>query len=588
MADLNDLCVMMLKQLWGALQLRFPTSHTSSDASLLQDQFHEDVFRDHTRHPLVGRDVILRDVFEAIDRPANLVVLQGLTGVGLSSLVSHFYKRLCAHVPEGMYVSAIHFVGGCPNSTESRVIMNRMATFLIKRFNMDQQLPLDYTELVRAFRDILCQAATAAGPRRHIVLIIDALHMISSSHFGHMLQWLPEGLPATVHILLTAVSDSEQGQLLSRRLPQQQIIDIPPLSRAGASELISTILHDMNRALSVAQMQCILNKADGMKPAFLSLSCQLVHDFGKFDRVFSLNERLDAFVENLPQDLRMLGTTLVERFDEEFPKEEYGDLVEKVFCYAATSRDGLSDIELLDLLGNMEGGIIQPISSMIWSRIFMSLAPFTMSAPPNQGRYVLFKHYCIVLAIQRMYFADSARSLELWVKVYSFVQAKLRAQEKDSLDVASDALKNVTARNLEERYHSKLAKYFQLREQGDARTSWTGVYPRALQQLPHHLVTARMWDKLVDTITDLRFIEGKFRLGMGHDVISDLIEALASAAPKSKSASSDKSAKLSNNHRKVIAMYQFVSQHFQALLSEPRLVFQYAHAIFLHLICVTL
>lgn len=588
MTDLNDLCVMMLKQLWGALQLRFPTSQTSSDASLLQDQFHEYVFRDHTRHPLVGRDVILRDVFEAIDRPANLVVLQGLTGVGLSSLVSHFYKRLCAHVPEGMYVSAIHFVGGCPNSTESRVIMNRMATFLIKRFNIDQQLPLDYTELVRAFRDILVQAATAAGPRRHIVLIIDALHMISSSHFGHMLQWLPEGLPPTVHILLTAVSDSEQGQLLSRRLPQQQIIDIPPLSRAGASELISTILQDMNRALSVAQMQCILNKADGAKPAFLSLSCQLVHDFGKFDRVFSLNERLDAFVENLPQDLRMLGTTLVERFDEEFPKEEYGDLVEKVFCYAATSRDGLSDIELLDLLGSMEGGIIQPISSMIWSRIFMSLAPFTMSAPPNQGRYILFKHYCIVLAIQRIYFADSARSLALWVKVYSFVQAKLRAQEKDSLDVASDALKNVTARNLEERYHSKLAKYFQLREQGDARTSWTGIYPRALQQLPHHLVTARMWDKLVDTLTDLRFIEGKFRLGMGHDVISDLIEALASAAPKSKSASSDKSAKLSNNHRKVIAMYQFVSQHFQALLAEPRLVFQYAHAIFLHLVFVTL
>jgi hypothetical protein len=97
-----------------------------------------------------------------------------------------------------------------------------------------------------------------------------------------------------------------------------------------------------------------------------------------------------------------------------------------------------------------------------------------------------------------------------------------------------------------------------------------------------------MWDKLVDTITDLRFIEGKFRLGMGHDVISDLIEALASAAPKSKSASSDKSAKLSNNHRKVIAMYQFVSQHFQALLSEPRLVFQYAHAVSLHLIFVTL
>jgi hypothetical protein len=218
--------------------------------------------------------------------------------------------------------------------------------------------------------------------------------------------------------VLTVVSDSEQGQLLSRRLPKQQIIDVPPLSRAGASELISTMLHDMHRALSVAQMTCILNKADGLKPAFLSLSCQLVHDFGKFDRVFSLNERLDVFVEKLPQDLRMLGTTLVERFDEEFPKEQYGDLVEKVFSYVATSRDGLSDAELLDLLGNMEGGTIQPASRLIWSRIYMSLEPFIMPAPPNQDRYILLKHYCLVLAVQRIYFADSPRSLDLWVKVY--------------------------------------------------------------------------------------------------------------------------------------------------------------------------
>lgn len=576
MTDLNDMCVMMLKQLWGALQLRFPTSTSSSDPSLLQDRYHDCVFHEHTRHPIIGREVILRDIFEALERPATLLLVQGLTGVGLSGIASHLHKRLCSHIPEGRYVSTIHYIGGCPFSTESRVIMNRMIKFLLKRFNIDRQLPLDYTELTRAFRSILAQAAALAPPQQRIILLVDALHMISSAHFGHMLQWLPEGLPPNIHIVLTVVSDSEQGQLLSRRLPKEQVIDVPPLSRAGASELISTILNGMNRALSVAQMQCILAKADGLKPAFLSLSCQLVHDFGRFDRVFSLNERLDVFVESIPQDLRMLGTTLVERFDEEFPKEQYGDLVEKVFSFAATSRDGLSDTEMLDLLGNMEGGAIQPISRMIWSRMFMSLDPFIMSSPPNQDRYILFKHYCLVLAVQRMYFADSSRSLDLWVKVYSFVQAKLRTQQKDSLDVASDALKNVTARNLEERYHSKLAKYFQLREQGEARMSWTGIYPRALQQLPHHLVTARMWDKLVDTLTDLRFVEGKFRLGMGHDVISDLIEALASAAPKSKSTSGEKSAKLSNNHRKVIAMYQFVSQNFQALLSEPRLVFQYA------------
>jgi ATP/maltotriose-dependent transcriptional regulator MalT len=129
-----------------------------------------------------------------------------------------------------------------------------MIAFLLKRFSIDRQLPLDYTELVRAFQSVLAQAAAAAGPHQRIVLIIDALHMISSSHFGHMLQWLPDGLPPSVHVVLTVVSNSEQGQLLSRRLPKQQIIDVPPhLSRAGASELISTMLHDMNRALSVAQ-----------------------------------------------------------------------------------------------------------------------------------------------------------------------------------------------------------------------------------------------------------------------------------------------------------------------------------------------
>lgn len=52
-----------------------------------------------------------------------------------------------------------------------------------------------------------------------------------------------------------------------------QLVDVPPLSRAGASEVISSILHDRIRAHIVMGMNFIFSKVDGLKTVIFVVVC---------------------------------------------------------------------------------------------------------------------------------------------------------------------------------------------------------------------------------------------------------------------------------------------------------------------------
>ncbi len=62
-------------------------------------------------------------------------------------------------------------------------------------------------------------------------------------------------------------------------------------------------------------------------------------------------------------------------------------------------------------------------------------------------------------AIQKFYFPDSPRAASLWIKVYNFAVARERERDfqtgghSGGLALATEALKNMTARNAEEKYH---------------------------------------------------------------------------------------------------------------------------------------
>ena len=64
------------------------------------------------------------------------------------------------------------------------------------------------------------------------------------------------------------------------------------------------------------------------------------------------------------------------------------------------------------------------------------------------------------------------------------------------------------------------------------RASWAGRYPRALEELPFHLTQSRGWSRLEEVLLDLRFIEGKFRQQMGHDLLQDFVLAVQAKAPE--------------------------------------------------------
>ena len=186
-------------------------------------------------------------------------------------------------------------------------------------------------------------------------------------------------------------------------------------------------------------------------------------------------------------------------------------MVVDTLCLLACARHGLSESEVKQMNPRYDprcfdgAGIKHPdveLPMLMYSDFYERLDPFMRATPRNRIQNLQFRDWSFLRAVQKLYFPDQPKAASLWLKVFSFVIARKKAAEfstsgaGDGLKLAADAMKNMTARNAEERYHSLISKYFQQHEDGGGRAAWSGRYQRTLLELPYHLIMGRMWGQL--------------------------------------------------------------------------------------------
>ncbi|KAJ1490103.1 WD40-repeat-containing domain protein [Baffinella frigidus] len=219
---------------------------------------------------------------------------------------------------------------------------------------------------------------------------------------------------------------------------------------------------------------------------------------------------------------------------------------------------------------------------------------------------VQFQQWAMLRSIQKYYFPDNFASSQLWIKIHTFVMARDLSGKKyyfpdnfaasllwikihtfvmsrhlsgkvnkagaaAGLNLVSEAMKNSTTRNAEEVFHSRLARFFKEREMAsmNPRALWSGRYPRALSELAYHMSLSRSWSQLEELLLDLRFIEGKFRQRLGHDLLQDFV--LAAKAPEAA-----KWGKWGDAHKRIQDVHRFIAQNFELLQTDSSQCFQLA------------
>jgi len=367
--------------------------------------------------------------------PARPLILTGESGCGKSALFAEWVARWRTKHPDDLVIQ--HYIGSTAESADWQGIVRRLLGELKRAFGIADEIPLQSEALRTALSDWLVKTA---GSRR-IVLVLDALNQLSADDpAARQLGWLPVVVPRNVCLLVSSLPGESLDALRRRGWPE---LAVPLFGRADVRPAATAYCAIFARKLP----QEILAKLEGTPAACNALFLRAVLDelrqFGEHER---LAERTAWYVS--APDLPELFDRILTRWHDDFGRDpEHPDLVRRSLCLIACARFGLSEAELLDLLGN-DG---QPLPRRTWT-------PFHLAAE---------------------------NALAVRSGLLNFGHDHLRAA------VRQRWLGNAEA---ERQFRLQLAGYF---------TAMTEPTDRKLDELPALLRDTSEWERLKDLLADL-------------------------------------------------------------------------------------
>lgn len=402
------------------------------------------------------------------DAAGHVLTVTGEPGCGKSALLAEFVARVRRRRARLAVVAC--FVGAAPGSAELTTLLRDILVRLKAQCGLDEPLPDDPAELRRA----LGRWLEAAGARRPVLLVVDALNQLEPGHRSHELDWLPLELPQGVHGVVSTTA-GRCLEVLEQRGPPDHRLEVGTLAAPERREIVERQLARHGKRLDAAHLARLLDTAarpDARLPLYLLVALHELCLFGDYDgldrRLGRLPPRVDALFEQVLQRLEL----------------DHGAALCTAACRClAAARSGLAETELLDVLGR--AGVV--VSRLDWTRFYRALEPYLQPMDDDGGGLLDFFHEQLRLAVLRRCFgmaAPGAPPTAAW-----------------------------------RRTHRGLAASFAGRARDDARR-WRADAGRALSELPFHLRRAAAWPALVRTLGDLQYIEAACVAGLSYALVA--------------------------------------------------------------------
>jgi hypothetical protein len=259
-------------------------------------------------------------------------VIVGEAGSGKSSFMCKLVRDLHRSVGDDWCVLS-HFVGSTPGSTFIERLLIRLGRFLE---GDEWTPPSDEAELLKILNNVLLRASLRG---KKVAIFIDAVNQLDEANHAHDLTWLPHWLPPNIKIVVSVLSSTCLDNL-QQRTPPSYFQTLKPLDDGISGKIVQHALGRYNKALDQSQMALLLEKEGKSNPQFLMIAC------GEL-RVFGIFELVTKQIIALPGTLQSLYQHVFRRLI-----EDYGELILLVLCLLETSRHGLLETELLELLGD--------------------------------------------------------------------------------------------------------------------------------------------------------------------------------------------------------------------------------------------
>jgi tetratricopeptide (TPR) repeat protein len=348
-----------------------------------QEAMRHDAYAASRRVAFIGRGELLRQMDEHISVSGALpLVLTGESGCGKSSLLAEWSAHWRAKNPEDLVIQ--HFIGSTSKSADWQGLVRRILGELKRAFSIDDELP----EKLRA---ALQEWLTKAAGKRRVVLVIDALNQISTDDpAAKQLGWLPFAIPPNVRLLVSSLSGETLESLRKRNWYELKV----PLF--GSSDIVSAAEAYFN-IYSKKLPGGILAKLEATPAANPLYLRSVLDELRQFGRHEELEAKAKEYLE--ASDLSSLFDRILTRWDEDFGRNPvHPDLVRRTLCLVACSRFGLSEKELLDLLGTAH----ELLPRRYWTPLYLAAE----NAMAQQSGLLTFGHEYLRTAVLRRWLQD--------------------------------------------------------------------------------------------------------------------------------------------------------------------------------------
>ena len=298
-----------------------------------------------------------QEYFERLDAHAAgggppLVVL-GESGSGKSALLANWALAYRGRHPEELLL--VHFIGATPASADWTAMLRRILGELNRRFGLGIEIPDKPDALRAAFANALHMAAA----RGRVILILDALNQLEDRDQAPDLVWLPPVIPEDVRLIVSTLPGRSLDDLARRGWPA---LTVQPLAAGERRELIEQYLGQYRKELSEARAERVAAAPQTANPLYLRALLEEL-------RLFGVHETLDECISDYlaAATVDELYERILARYEEDYEGERPG-LVRDAMSLLWAARRGLSEAELLDLLGD-DG---TPLPRAHWSPLYLA------------------------------------------------------------------------------------------------------------------------------------------------------------------------------------------------------------------------
>lgn len=421
---------------------------------VLEARAHAAFAEERAQH-FTGREDVLARIREYVTGDERVVLgVAGGAGAGKSALMARAAHEAGEALPGAVLVT--RFIGTTAASTDLVSLLQGLCREVAAAYGTPDLAPSADWETVAGTLALWLSVATEDRP---LVIFLDALDQLARTEDAQWLAWLPFDLPPHVRLVVSAAPGDSQWVLRASLRPHQ-ILDLPPMTIDEGAAMLDRMLLASGRTLQPNQRAAVLSGFAAVgSPLYLRLAAEEARRWRSQTTPPVLGASVAALVHQ----------NLLKRLE---ARSQHGPLlVERALGLLAASRHGLSEDELVDVLGADPDVLAdfnrrspyspdsEELPVAVWSRLLSDLAPYLGERLADGAALLVFFHRELGAAARDRYLSAE------------------RGRER----------------------HRALARHF----------AGTRHELRRLAELPYQQTHGELWEELVATLSDFRFLEDK-------------------------------------------------------------------------------